>query len=121
MRQHTLAKDINGEWHGSRAEAMLRTDVETGKHKKKKPKLFQREREEYKKFDSSVFRGHIYQETRRNKESAYWMVKKKKKEKKKLAKRQGKKYKDDDNDFYDPVLDYVDLKEWKANVVNFRL
>ena len=49
------------------------------------------------------------------------MVKKKKKEKKKLAKRQGKKYKDDDNDFFDPVLDFVNLKEWKANVVNFRL
>jgi len=121
MQQHTLAKDTDGEWHGSEAEALLRVDVENGQHKKKKPKFFQQEREEYKKFHSDIFRGHIYQETRRNKESAYWMVKKKKKQKKKLAKQQGKKYKDDDNDFYDPVLDYVDLKEWKANVVNFRL
>ena len=56
--------------------------------------------------------GHIYQETRRGKDSAYWLVKKKKKEKKRLAKQQGKKYKEDDNDFYDPVIDFVTLKDW---------
>ena len=78
-----------------------------------------KEREAYKKFDSDTFRGHIYQETRRNKDSAYWLVKKKKKEKKRLAKQQGKKYKDDDNDFYDPVIDFVCLEEW--NAINFNL
>ena len=40
-------------------------------------------------------------------------------EKKRLAKQQGKKYKDDDNDFYDPVIDFVCLEEW--NAINFNL
>ena len=36
----------------------------------------------------------------------------KKKEKKKLAKRQGKRYVEEDNDFHDPVLDFVNLSNW---------
>ena len=41
MQQHTLAKDTDGEWHGSEAEALLQVDVHNGKHKNKKPKIFQ--------------------------------------------------------------------------------
>lgn len=111
MKNHTLAKGIDSEWHGSAAEAFLRDDVKNSKHKNKQPKVFHQERNEYKNFDSNVFRGHIYQETRRNKDSSYWLVKKKKKEKKRLAKQQGKKYKDDDNDFYNPAIDFVSLED----------
>ena len=39
----------------------------------------------------------------------YWLVKKTKKDKKKAAKMAGKIYKDDDNNFYDPVLDFQSL------------
>lgn len=56
--------------------------------------------------------SYVYQETRRNRDSNYWLVKKKKKEKKKLAKLQGKKHVEDDNDFYDPVLSFVSLNNW---------
>lgn len=73
IKKHTLARDTDNEWHGSEAEALLRVDVENGKHKDTKPKLLQQEREAYKKFDSGTLRGHIYQETRRNKISAYWL------------------------------------------------
>ena len=86
-----MTTDTDGEWHGSAAEAFLRLDVKSGKHKDTKPKAFQKERDEYKVFDSNTFRGHIYQETRRKKDSAYWLVKKKKEKKKRLAKQQGKK------------------------------
>ncbi|CAJ1957371.1 unnamed protein product [Cylindrotheca closterium] len=111
MTSHTLAKDTDGEWHGSPAEAFLRVDVENGKHKDMKPKMLLQQRNEYKAFDLKTFRGHIYQETRRNKDSAYMLVKKEKKEKR-LAKQQGKQYKDDENNFYDPVIDFVSLKDW---------
>ncbi|CAJ1966311.1 unnamed protein product [Cylindrotheca closterium] len=105
MTNYTLAKDTDGEWHaGSPAEAFLRVDVENGKHKDMQPKMLHQQRNEYKAFDLKTFRGHIYQETRRNKDSAYRLVKKKKKE---LAKQQGKQYKDDENNFYDPVIDFV--------------
>lgn len=112
MTSHTLAKDMEEEWHGSEAERLLRNDVDNGTHEKMKPKQLQKTRKEYEKFDPNVFRGHIYQEKRRKNDSNYWLVKKKKKEKKRLAKLQGTKYVDDDNDYYDPVLQFVSLNEW---------
>eukprot|EP00957_Ditylum_brightwellii_P016812 1266073-Ditylum_brightwellii.AAC.1 len=36
----------------------------------------------------------------------------KKNEKKKQAKLQGQKYNEDDNDLYDPVLEFVTLDDW---------
>ncbi|CAJ1960066.1 unnamed protein product [Cylindrotheca closterium] len=107
----TVAKDTDGDWHWSPpAEASLRVDVQNGKHKDMKPKMLHQQRDEYKAFDLKPFWAHIYQETRRNKDSAYWLGRKKKKEKR-LAKHQGKRYKDDDNYFYDPFIDFVSLKD----------
>ena len=112
MKIHTLAKDTEGEWHGSEAERFLKEDVAADFHKKKKPKDLRQTREDYKKFELKKFRGHIYQEERNKKESLYWNVKKAKKQKKKQAKREGRKYVDDDNDFHDPVLQFVTLETW---------
>lgn len=113
IKIHTLAKDTEGEWHGSEAEKLLREDIENGKHEEKKPMKFRLSRDEYKSFELDTFRGHIYQETRRKKESLYWNVKKEKKRKKKQASREGRMYKDDDTDFYDPVLQFVSLDDWE--------
>lgn len=112
MKIHKLAKDTEGEWHGSGAEKLLKEDVRNDLHKKKKPKDLRETRDEYKEFKLKVFRGHIYQEDRNKKESLYWNVKKEKKKKKKQAKREGRKYIDEDNDFHDPVLEFVTLDTW---------
>ena len=116
MNLYQLAKDIEGEWHGSEAEQLLRDDVEEGRHKEKKPRELYLTRPQYQQFDINIFRKHIYQETRRQLDSNYWLVKKKKKEKKRRAQLEGcSKYTDDDNDFYDPVLEFKTLELWKID------
>jgi hypothetical protein len=68
---------------------------------------------EFQKFDyNSTFRKQYHQEHRRKTDSGYWLVKKTKKEKKRQAKLGGQTYKDDDNDFYDSVLDFDNLTNW---------
>lgn len=110
MKIHTLAKDIEQEWHGSEAERLLRDDVEKNRHQGKKPRELRETREEYKKFDLETFRLHFFQEKRRKLDSNYWLVKKRKKAMKKEAKLQGKPY--IDNDFYDPVLQFNSLNDF---------
>lgn len=112
MTIHTLAKDLADEWHGSEAEELLRQAVKAGLKNDLKPRDLYSKRKEYQEFGLETFRKHIYQEERGTKESNYWLVKKTKKEKKKQAKLQGKKYEDDDNDFFDPVLDFNTLENW---------
>jgi hypothetical protein len=113
MTIYKLAKDIDGEWHGMEAERLLKEDVKNGLHKTMKPRKLCLTRKEYRAFKLDIFRGHIYQETRSQLGSGYWLVKKRKKVKKKEAKLHGKKYKEDDNDFYDPVLNFSTLDTWK--------
>jgi hypothetical protein len=109
---HKLAKDIKTDWHGSKAETILKEDVEKMQHKEVKLKEIYMGCNEYKKFSFKVFRGHVYQEVRSKTESAYWLVKKKKKEKQKRARLEEQKYREDDNDFYDPVLQFDSLENW---------
>ena len=135
LPNHTMARDLDSEWHGSNAQALLRQiiegpvdrgsderdDEETGltnddiaRYLLMKPAELYETHEEFQKFDyKTIFRKQFHQERRRKDESGYWLVKKKKKEKKKLAKLRGEKYKDDDNDFYDPVLDFDNLSNWQ--------
>jgi hypothetical protein len=113
MTIYKLAKDIDGEWHGTEAERLLKEDVKNSLHKTMKPRKLHLTRKEYRAFELDIFRGHIYQETRSRLESGYWLVKKRKKAKKKEAKLHGRKYKEDDNDFYDPVLNFNTLDTWK--------
>jgi hypothetical protein len=54
-------------WCGSTAETLLRQDIQVGKHDTMKPMELHKTREEYEKFPLDVFRGHIYQEVKRNK------------------------------------------------------
>ena len=114
-KNHKLAKDITTEWHGSKAKRKLKQDVANGRHKRHKPKDLYLKRKSYQKFPYEVFRGHIYQESRHLVESGYWLVKKEKIRKKKEAKKLGKKYKDDDNDFFDPVLQFDKLENYTYN------
>ena len=109
---HKLAKDIDGEWNGSRAEKMLKEAVNNDVHKEMKPKELYLSNDTYKEFSYNTFRNHLYQETRSKKDSAYWLVKKKKKEKKVKAKLEGRRYREDDNDFYDPVLNFCTMYDW---------
>jgi hypothetical protein len=64
MKIYKLAKDIDGEWHGSAAEKLLKEDVTNNIHKTLKPRRLRMTRQEYKDFDLDVFRPHIYQESR---------------------------------------------------------
>jgi hypothetical protein len=65
-------------WHGypyfHRHEAfkLLQMDVESGLAKKLKPASLQKYRVEYEIFPPKVFRGHVYQEERAQREKGYW-------------------------------------------------
>jgi hypothetical protein len=113
MKIYKLAKDIDGEWHGSKAERLLKEDVENGRHKTCKPRELRLSHRAYQEFDLDTFRKHIWQETRSKVETGYWLVKKRKSQKKKEAKLHGRKYKEDDNDFFDPVLKFNTLETWE--------
>jgi hypothetical protein len=54
-------------WQGSLAEALLKIDLENGKHLEMKPSELYITQGEYKKFSLHIFRGHIYQEEKRKK------------------------------------------------------
>lgn len=54
-------------WEGSKAQGLLRIDVAAKLHLNMKPKELYAARCEYREFDLSIFRGHIYQEERRQK------------------------------------------------------
>ena len=115
MKFYKLAKDTEGEWHGSAAEGLLKQDVGNLKHLEMKPKKLQTTRDEYEEFELKVFRGHVHQEVRSRKESNYWLVKKRKKDKKKRAKLEGRRHVDD-NDFYDHVLQFDTLEDWNMEM-----
>jgi hypothetical protein len=56
-------------WEGSEAQALLKEDIEEGKHLEfGRPKLFWLSRPEYQLFKQSIFRGHIDQEKRLGKQ-----------------------------------------------------
>ena len=94
--KYGLAADMDEYWDGSEAQKLLAEDVKFGLHKLMKPKSLRLSRPEYRKFELEIFRGHIYQETRRNVETNYWLVKRKKK---------STQYADEDEiDFSDPTL-----------------
>ena len=89
------------------------TTEEIDRYRAMKPSELYASVEEFQKFDyNPTFRKQFHQERRRKIDSGYWLVKKTKKEKRKQAKLRGETYKDDDNDFYDPVLDFDTLSNW---------
>lgn len=73
-------------WCSSKAEALLKADVDQEKHKSMAPKDLYETNNEYKKFPLVVFRNHIHQETRGRLERAYWLVKKEEKKEKQRQK-----------------------------------
>lgn len=67
----------NPRWHhGSRAEALLKTDVDTRNHVDVKPSDLQMTRDEYREFPKAVFSKHVHQEVVGCLEKAYWSAKK---------------------------------------------
>jgi hypothetical protein len=87
-------------WEGSRAQELLRLDMDEGKHEVFLPKRFQEKRIEYQDYRLQTFRDHIQQETRLRKYNHYLLTKEieeeealkekgKKKAKQKAKKKQG--------------------------------
>ncbi|KAL3800320.1 hypothetical protein HJC23_003616 [Cyclotella cryptica] len=61
-------------WNRNAASVSLRSDVENGVADKLKPAELWESRDEYKRhFPLKVFRGHIYQEKRAQREKGYWV------------------------------------------------
>ena len=52
------------QWHGSRAQQLLKKMVSEGKHKGKEPKVLYSKTEEFRVYSLQTFRDHIYQEER---------------------------------------------------------
>ena len=66
-------------WHLHPAKALLEKDVEDGTAYLIAPKDLRLSREEFQEFPSSVFRNHIHQEKRKQREGAFWAHKRNKK------------------------------------------
>jgi hypothetical protein len=67
-------------WDLSKAQGLLKMDVDLKKNEKMKPSdLWESRPNEYKQFPLKVFRDHLKQEIRGRVEPAYWIVKKGKK------------------------------------------
>jgi len=60
-------------WDGSKAQRLLKLDIDSGEHKKMKPEKLHATRTEYQDFPLKVFRDHINQETKSRREKAYWL------------------------------------------------
>ena len=52
------------QWHGSKAQELLKKAVENGEHEGKKPAELWELQMEWKVYDKQTFRDHIYQEER---------------------------------------------------------
>lgn len=59
-------------WDGDEAQRLMKEDAKHKRTEGLKPQDLWESREAYKAFPLDVFRGHIYQEERRQKEKAYW-------------------------------------------------
>ena len=70
---------VENRWDGSRAQRLLKFDVNLGAHIGKTPTQFWGTRSEYKAWHLNIFRPHIYQEVRSKEETLYWLAKKYKK------------------------------------------
>jgi hypothetical protein len=66
-------------WDKHAARELLRKDIEDGKYTLGEAKQFQSTREEYLRFPSKVFRGHIHQERRRQRELPMKVIQRNKK------------------------------------------
>ncbi len=65
-------------WQYHPADKMLREDVKSGLANTKRPLDLWQSRDEYQDFPLDVFRGHIYQESRAQREANYWVPKRNK-------------------------------------------
>jgi len=87
--------DSNGKlrWEGSAAEAMLKADIDEGKHGQMKPAGLKKTRKEYnvEGLDLEMFRGHIHQEVKKRKFIAHLKAKEEKKTEKQQQKKKKKK------------------------------
>jgi len=66
-------------WDKHPAKSLLREDIKEGKYKLGNAKRFQLSRAEYSEFPSSVFRDHIHQERRRQREKKMKVIQRNKK------------------------------------------
>jgi uncharacterized protein (UPF0332 family) len=68
-------------WHGSKAEMLLKKDIDEERHKAFSTRDLWQTRDEYKQFSSKKFIKHVHQELNSRKQSMYWQNKKSKKKK----------------------------------------
>jgi len=74
-------------WEGSEAERLLKLDMEEGLHEQMRPSDLFFSRPEYAPWPLEVFRDHIYQGSRSELETPYWMAKRAEKEAKRAKRR----------------------------------
>lgn len=60
-------------WDSHPASTLMERDIKNGKKENKKPKEFWQSRREYREFPLEVFRWHMYQVLRENREGPYWI------------------------------------------------
>jgi len=85
-------------WKDSKADELLKKDIDDGKHTRMTPTELWDSRGEYQEYPLQVFRNHIHQEAGGRIESSYWIVRKLKKQKKKEMLKAAKEGKDVDVD-----------------------
>lgn len=68
-------------WPKSDASKLLESDLKGGQHLQSKPEILYMTRPEYQMFPISVFRDHVHQELRQQRERPYWLHKKQQKQK----------------------------------------
>ncbi len=73
--RNSTTKGGNPFWDMHEAQRLLAEDVKAGKTLQMKPSALQETRSEYQAFPLSIFRGHKYQEERKEREAIYWQKK----------------------------------------------
>jgi hypothetical protein len=73
-------------WDGHDAQKLMAEDVKAGRTLHVKPSALRATRVEYQEFPLPVFRGHKYQEERKEREGVYWQKKRNDKARKKHEK-----------------------------------
>lgn len=68
LKLSTMTKQGYPHWHTHAAKQLLADDVQFGRMCAMKPSKFHTTRDEYKEFPLEVFRRHIYQEQRKQRE-----------------------------------------------------
>lgn len=99
-------------WDTHRASVLLEQDVKDGLDSLYEPSELRALREEYQDFPLEVFRKHIYQERRKQKEGVYWIPTRNRKAQKRRDEEVQKMKEEWENVEFDAQVDGI-CKQWK--------